>query len=652
MKKVLLGLLLVAGVVACKKEYHEHIYETPDINISIDNNQNLSNSNTNNANIDIIAQGGQSESNSFAENLANAQSHAFSVADVLIDQGTHGQEATGNDSEFVEVGFGFVSSEFGITATSNNSGKDNVIGNATYEHKLDDSTVLPFYVWPAGETRNASNTITVLITPQGLIAGSNEISLDLVAGNYQYEYDATIDLNTSATLPFEVHGAFRAYGQRIDEVKQITTDFSYFTINQINLAKTPVLIDGIPMQVEADVDLGEGDAYRGDYYYLYVRSGSAYDMTFYYDLDTDDPYVANSGDFSKVGSLTNRTIELAKYTHYNCIVNVFREDAESSVYAQATFPDYLFESKEINFYIGGIELQETFGIDATFFTDNNIPTLFGHDTSNGDIRWFRHEYGLENFIRPDGNTPMLSIEVVVDGAVVATFSNATGDAAGETEIVKQALAQLSGATYVAPNSAPVVTLTGPSEITAGEAFTLIANATDADGDTLTYSFIWVGRGEANNATISGNEITFPGVSAQVGRTGERVRVTVSDGTDSVTAEFVMNFVEPANETVTTTTGDTSSVDRKSGGSTGTATLSSGTSRVHTTSSGFSDVTSFFTGSRITSNLPQAYYRADIGGEFILIEVVSNGWGYIRYNSQGNTPISVSGNSLNIYEVNN
>ena len=58
-----------------------------DVNISIDNNQNLSNSNTNNANIDIHAAGGQSESNSLAENLANAENRAYQVSENLVDQG-------------------------------------------------------------------------------------------------------------------------------------------------------------------------------------------------------------------------------------------------------------------------------------------------------------------------------------------------------------------------------------------------------------------------------------------------------------------------------------------------------------------------------------------------------------------------------------
>ena len=156
-------------------------------------------------------------------------------------------------------------------------------------------------------------------------------------------------------MPFAISGTFRAYGQRIDVVKQIETEFSYFTVNKINLANTPVLINGVDMTEELDVDLGEGAEYQGDYWYAYVRSGLNYDFSFAYNLDENDPFDPTAPDYDKIARVSNTTVEIGTYTHYNCIVNIHRTIAQSAVYAQAYFPDFIFQSKEVHFYINPID---------------------------------------------------------------------------------------------------------------------------------------------------------------------------------------------------------------------------------------------------------------------------------------------------------
>ena len=114
---------------------------------------------------------------------------------------THGSEATGEDEEYTTVGFGFVSSEFNVSAGGVSGKGAGVIGDATYEHKLDKETDYAFYIWPQGETRNASNTITILITPDELVNQSSLIELQLATGNWQYTYDASITGNILSTCP-------------------------------------------------------------------------------------------------------------------------------------------------------------------------------------------------------------------------------------------------------------------------------------------------------------------------------------------------------------------------------------------------------------------------------------------------------------------
>jgi len=91
------------------------------------------------------------------------------------------------------------------------------------------------------------------------------------------------------------------------------------------------------------------------------------------------------------------------------------------------------------------------------------------------------------------------------------------------------------------NTAPVITTTALPNATVGIAYTATVAATDADDDALTFSLV-TGPTDmvmSEAGVISGWTPAAAGTQA--------VTVAVTDGTDSVSADFTITIVEPAVE---------------------------------------------------------------------------------------------------------
>jgi chitinase len=91
----------------------------------------------------------------------------------------------------------------------------------------------------------------------------------------------------------------------------------------------------------------------------------------------------------------------------------------------------------------------------------------------------------------------------------------------------------------ASNTAPEVSVPASVSVVEGASVNITANATDADGDPLTYNWSAPGFNMAN-----GNSATVTLTAPQVGEdTTFTVTVTVSDGTDDVSAQVAVNVTD-------------------------------------------------------------------------------------------------------------
>jgi len=96
---------------------------------------------------------------------------------------------------------------------------------------------------------------------------------------------------------------------------------------------------------------------------------------------------------------------------------------------------------------------------------------------------------------------------------------------------------------LAENNPPQISLPGPITVDEGESFTVTANATDADGDALSYTWSGMATGSGESITISA-----PQVGADTDYT---LSVSVSDGIDNASASVNVTVIN---------TGDTGGCD--------------------------------------------------------------------------------------------
>ena len=206
---------------------------------------------------------------------------------------------------------------------------------------------------------------------------------------------------------------------------------------------------------------------------------------------------------------------------------------------------------------------------------------------DGLVQYFRHEYGVGNFIRPDGNTPANRVDVVIDGVVVESYVVGT-NATDESDAVRRAIARLAQVDVPELSEAPVVTITGDTNIEPGTGYSFNANVTDADSTVFTYSWsLLSGAGYPLNSEL-GTDATFSNTGGH-GALGTRVfQVVVTDDQgNSTTATHTLVIAEaaPSGETVTTSDGTQSSTDRKIGGEEGTWRTASTSTHVDTVANG-------------------------------------------------------------------
>ena len=490
MKKLFLSLLIVAGATSCTKNYYETVGEVPAININIDNNQNLSNSNSNSNVINTnVSNEAWSDALSNADQQVDVEASLSAYQDALTRVGDNNGDGIANADDVVaptRTGFGFVTSQFGVTSNANdgtaynkynpnysvkanlNNWYQTVIGNNNYataaigdldmledgfgsfgdqdayEHKMD-TTARPFYIYNVGDNLNdvVSGTVSavaIIETSAQQLYLQGAPAILLAEGNYAYAFLVPADDDgIMEYLPFALSGEFRVYGQNYTVQLVADTDWSYFTVDKAVGAGNGQLAD-LPIAISPDngttwIELNDEenqlihvdglDEYYSESYYVYVNPNSNYSFRFNY-LDENGDAV----------EFVNTTDGLTITTHYHCILNINISDDSNGQLGLATvqFPDFGWDVKEIVINHGGINLKEV------FFNNNPGEYTFADEVfvveadfaGAGADRWYVE--GLCGYIVTDGQTPIQQLTIVTESGS-ATIDNTEG----ETALVAAAL---------------------------------------------------------------------------------------------------------------------------------------------------------------------------------------------------------------------
>jgi hypothetical protein len=182
---------------------------------------------------------------------------------------------------------------------------------------------------------------------------------------------------------------------------------------------------------------------------------------------------------------------------------------------------------------------------------NNAPTIsaIGNQTvdvgNSTDVTAQTNDADGDPVSLSTATNPTGIASISVNGSVLTV----TGDSAGTTTVTVTASdgtdsVQTTFSVTVnalAGNNAPTISAIGPQNVTEGTTFDLNVSANDIDGDPLTYSATFNPGGVASVNSVAGNVITFNGDAAGV----TTATVTVSDGTESATADFQLTVDAPA-----------------------------------------------------------------------------------------------------------
>lgn len=151
--------------------------------------------------------------------------------------------------------------------------------------------------------------------------------------------------------------------------------------------------------------------------------------------------------------------------------------------------------------------------DNLSFSIGNAPSwMTFFDTSTGRIE----------------GTPEAGDEGTYDSITVSVSDGTTSTSLNPFEVVVNAAASPPPP----PNNAPAISGSPASDVEVGTSYSFVPNASDADGDSLTFTIqnqpSWINSFNSNTGRISGTP-----TAGDVG-TYNGIRITVSDGTDSDT----------------------------------------------------------------------------------------------------------------------
>ena len=468
MKKILLILAVTLGVIACQKEPIIILQDPAIVTVTIDN----SNSNTNNNN--NVSENWQSAASTSSANAASsAEAWVSTVA--IYGEGNDDPNALNTDvpvsTSFGINAFGFGSSTNDVSSSktaymkynpilSTKTNLNNWLETVTPSNKLtaaigdlnmlglaDDSDDYHHKFSTASNTLSIfheGTLITSITTNSKDLYEGNSPTIILAEGNYTWSYSddgGAVD-GISQYLPFTLNGEFRAYGQNIAISADADSTASYFTIDKAvtadsngNFSGVAPTINGQSLNDETDVLIHvdeDGTQFKSDYWYTYVAPGTTYDFEFFFNDGTDDFTVANT------------TVDIAENFHYNCIFRVLvSDDADSGVgVVSVEFDQNTWETKVVSVYVGGINVKEVFEISDEDYSDTWPELLIVDKDFNGvdgQDKWYTDSECY--YIVTDGNTTMTNLFLynTSDDTLAHTYTNQTGDTAGETQMVLNAL---------------------------------------------------------------------------------------------------------------------------------------------------------------------------------------------------------------------
>ena len=428
MKKLLLSLVAALSVVACTVE---HIYEAPDVNVTIDNSS--INNNDSNANASAEAYTYQELSVYLPINIGLLDS-GYINPDGSIG-GEYDQEfefATEEDEfevgEDENTGTAYKQSNF-ITNVFSKAYAQTIDGDVSdFDHVFPDVTATIVFTNQASST----HTVEADFNVRDVATGASTIKVTLPHGRWDWAFDASVTGNLREFISVKSNSIDQGLSPIIsvgqpdldspatELVLPLETEDSILTINKYGC--TPNINGDTFFSTTIDFDGGDLDVF-----YAYVDSGATYDVTLPYDEEE------NSGACDATANRTTK--EFQTYTHYHYTVIVSYGFADTTGDVLFSLGDYIYDTEEFVLDVPGEQIDFT----VLGVVDNgNIDPFTGWywneagDWTHADTDWditpvfSSNDFGSLESLTVGSKTFTIDVDNDIQSVFEAAFLSAAG----------------------------------------------------------------------------------------------------------------------------------------------------------------------------------------------------------------------------------